>query len=488
MSSQTHAADGDSAQVPHANSPAATSTPRSRVILASLVGTTIEFYDFYIYTTAAVAVFPVLFFASGDSTAGLLASFTTFGAAFIARPLGSVIFGHFGDKIGRKATLVGALLTMGLATFLIGLLPTYHQIGIWAPTMLTILRFSQGLGLGGEWSGAALLASEYAQEGKRARAAMWPQLGAPIGFVLANGFILLLTTWLSFNSTRDKGNMDHTFLVWGWRIPFLLSVVMVAVGLYVRFKLEETPVFAKALENDEKVKAPLVEAFKVAWWPMIQGTFIMVACYVLFYLMTAWILSYGIGKTSAGNLGIDYSSFLIIQLLSITGFIIFIPVSGWAADRFGRRTQQLWTTIGMALFGLSFPFVISPSTVGTGAGANLLLITGFIFVGMCLMGLSFGSMSAYLPELYPTNVRYTASGIAYNMASILGAALTPIVAVWLTQVGGVGAVGLYLSAASGLSVLFILLTHETRDVDMNAVGSKNAGTQKASATQVGATH
>ena len=433
MSAQAHAASGEPVKRTPDTTSLANATPRSRVILASLVGTTIEFYDFYIYATAAVAVFPALFFASKDPTTELLASFATFGVAFIARPLGSIVFGHFGDKIGRKATLVGALLTMGLATFLIGLLPTYHQIGLWAPTMLTIMRFCQGLGLGGEWSGAALLASEYAEEGKRARAAMWPQLGAPIGFVFANGFMLLLTSWITFNSTVDGKNLNHPFLIWGWRIPFLLSIVMVAVGLYVRFKLEETLVFAKAVENDEKVKAPLVEAFKVAWWPMIQGTFIMVACYVLFYLMTAWILSYGIGKVENGGLGIAYRDFLVIQLISITGFALFIPLSGWLADRFGRRQQQLWTTIGMALFGC---------------------------------------MSAYLPELYPTNVRYTASGIAYNMASILGAALTPFVAVWLNQLGGVGAVGVYLAVASALSVVFILLTHETRDVDMNAVGSK----------------
>lgn len=451
---------------------AAAKIPRSRVIVASLVGTTIEFYDFYIYATAAVAVFPALFFASKDPTIELLASFATFGVAFIARPLGSVVFGHFGDKIGRKATLVGALLTMGLATFIIGLLPTYHQIGLWAPTMLAIMRFCQGLGLGGEWSGAALLASEYAEEGKRARAAMWPQLGAPIGFIFANGFMLLLTGWITFNSVTDGKNLEHPFLVWGWRLPFLLSIIMVIVGLYVRFRLEETPVFARAVENNEKVKAPLVWAFKVAWWPMIQGTFIMVACYVLFYLMTAWILSYGIGKAEAGGLGIPYHTFLSIQLISIIGFVLFIPVSGWAADKFGRRTQQLYTTVAMALFGCTFTLAISPASVGTGAGANTVQITVFMFIGMCLMGLSFGSMSAYLPELYPTNVRYTASGISYNIASILGAALTPFVAVWLNKVGGVGMVGLYLAGASALSILFILLTHETRDVNMHTVGSK----------------
>lgn len=446
--------------------------PRSRVILASLMGTTIEFYDFYIYATAAVAVFPVLFFTGGNDTAKLLASMATFGAAFIARPIGSIVFGHFGDRIGRKATLVGALLTMGLATFLIGLLPTYHQVGIWAPAMLTILRFTQGLGLGGEWSGAALLATEYAQEGKRARAAMWPQLGAPFGFILANGFMLLLTTFMGFNSAKNAGELNHSFLVWGWRVPFLFSILMVLVGLYVRFKLEETPVFKQAAERNEKVKTPLAEAFKVAWWPMIQGTFIMLATYVLFYLMTAWILSFGIGKVESGGLAIPYRTFLVIQLITILLFAAMVPVSGWLADKFGRRSSQLVITAGILVFGLSFGILMNPANVGTGADANILRIIVFMAIGMALMGLTFGSMSAYLPELFPTNVRYTASGISYNVASILGAALTPYAAVWLNSHGGVGAVGFYLAGAAVLTIIFMAITHETRDVDLNTMERK----------------
>lgn len=385
--------------------------PRSRVIMASLIGTTIEFYDFYIYATAAVAVFPALFFTGEDDTAKLLASMATFGAAFVARPIGSVIFGHFGDKVGRKATLVGALLTMGIATFLIGLLPTYYQIGLWAPIMLTILRFCQGLGLGGEWSGAALLATEYAEEGKRARAAMWPQLGAPFGFILANGFMLLLTVAMGFTSIAAGDGLDHNFLVWGWRIPFIASIIMVAVGLYVRFKLEETPVFKQAAARDEKVKTPLLEAFKVAWWPMIQGTFIMLATYVLFYLMTAWILSFGIGAAEKGGLGIPYRSFLIIQLITILFFAAMVPVSGWLADKYGRRSSQLVITTCIIAFGLCFGLLMNPEVVGTGAEANTGRIVLFMAIGMTFMGLTFGSMSAYLPELFPTNVRYTAPRI-----------------------------------------------------------------------------
>lgn len=443
--------------------------PRSRVIMASLIGTTIEFYDFYIYATAAVAVFPALFFTGEDDTAKLLASMATFGAAFVARPIGSVIFGHFGDKVGRKATLVGALLTMGIATFLIGLLPTYYHIGLWAPIMLTILRFCQGLGLGGEWSGAALLATEYAEEGKRARAAMWPQLGAPFGFILANGFMLLLTVAMGFTAAATGDGLNHNFLVWGWRVPFIASVIMVAVGLYVRFKLEETPVFKQAVAKDEKVKTPLVEAFKVAWWPMIQGTFIMLATYVLFYLMTAWILSFGIGAAEKGGLGIPYRSFLVIQLITILFFAAMVPVSGWLADKYGRRSSQLVITACIIAFGLCFGLLMNPEVVGTGAEANTSRIVLFMAIGMTLMGLTFGSMSAYLPELFPTNVRYTASGISYNVASILGAALTPYAAVWLNANGGVGAVGLYLAGAGVLTFIFMAITHETRDVDLSTM-------------------
>ncbi|WP_030015980.1 MFS transporter [Curtobacterium sp. S6] len=469
---ETSAATGSSAAAEDLTT-AAERVPRHRIITASLVGTTIEFYDFYVYATAAVAVFPALFFTGQDDTTKLLASMATFAAAFFGRPIGSVVFGHFGDRIGRKATLVGALLTMGLATFLIGLLPTYHQISFWAPAILTILRFAQGMGLGGEWSGAALLASEYAKPGKRAQAAMWPQLGAPLGFILANGFILLLTTWMNFDSSTDAGATDATFMVWGWRVPFLFSIAMVAIGLYVRLKLEETPVFKQSMRQGEKAKAPVVDAFKTAWKPMILGTFIMLSCYVLFYLMTAWILSYGIGNPAKGaGLGIPYHTFLKVQLLAVLFFAAFVPVSGWLADKIGRRRQQIATNILLVAFGLSFGIFMAPSTLGTGENANIPGLVLFISIGMAIMGLSFGSMSAYLPELFPTNVRYTGSGISYNVASILGAAITPYVAVWLNAQGGVSAVGWYLAGAAVITLIALFISHETRDVDLTEVGSR----------------
>lgn len=400
--------------------------PHGRIVIATMVGTTIEFFDFYIYATAAVSVFPQLFFPPGDAGAALLASMATFGIAFVARPIGSILFGHYGDRVGRKATLVGSLLLMGIATFLIGLLPTYQQIGVFAPALLAILRFCQGLGLGGEWSGAAILATETAQSGRRAWAAMWPQLGAPFGFILANGLFLLLTIWFGYNSRNaaDSG----VFLVWGWRIPFLLSILMVALGLYVRLKLDETPVFARAIERGEKLKAPLVQVFRHHLAPLIRGIFIMVATYGLFYLMTTWALSYAIGSVSLGFLGISYRNFLALQLISVLLFAVFIPVSGLLADRFGRRKLLLGVTAFIIIFGLCFNNFLSPDVAGTGDNANKGILLVFLSIGMALMGLAFGPMSALLPELFPTNIRYTGSGVAYNMASILGAALTPFVA------------------------------------------------------------
>lgn len=445
---------------------------RRRIIVASVIGTTIEFFDFYMYATAAVSIFPLLFFPKGEGAAALLASMATFGVAFVARPIGSILFGHFGDRIGRKATLIGSLLLMGLATFAIGLLPPYHAIGLLAPALLTLLRFCQGLGLGGEWSGAALLAAETAAPGKRAQAAMWPQLGAPFGFILANGFFLILTTLFEFRSASAR--FDDPFLAWGWRIPFLVSIVMVLVGLYARVKLQETPVFVRALERGEKLKSPLIEVMRNNFGALVRGAFIMVATYGLFYLMTTWILSYAIGRIELGSLGVDYRAFLNLQLISVLLFAGFIPVSGYLADRLGRRRLLVAVTGAIVLFGLSFGWFLSPATMGSGASANLGLMLVFLSLGMSLMGLSFGPMSALLPELFPTNTRYTGSGIAYNVASILGAALTPFVATWLASGYGAGSVGLYLAGLGLLTLAALLMSAETRATNLDTMADDAA--------------
>ncbi|WP_127125427.1 MFS transporter [Georgenia sp. SYP-B2076] len=441
--------------------------PRSRIIVASLVGTSIEFYDFYVYATAAISVFPLLFFPTSDAGGALLASLATFGVAFVARPIGSVVFGHFGDRTGRKATLLGSLLTMGIATVLIGLLPTYAQIGLWAPAMLAIMRFCQGLGLGGEWSGAALLATETAEKGKRARAAMWPQLGAPIGFFFANGFFLLLTIWMGHDSTNPAH--DGAFLTWGWRLPFLASAVIVVLGMYVRLKLEETPVFARSVARGEKVKTPLATVFRTSWRQLLQGTFIMLATYTLFYLFTTWILSYAIGAVENGMLGIGYRDFLVLQLAAILFFAAFVPVSGRLADKVGRKPFLIVVTTLILLFGLTFNMFLSPAVMGTGQDANMGLLLLFLVIGMTLMGLTFGVQSAILPELFPTNVRYTGSAIAYNFSSILGAAVAPFIAAWLVQSYGVGWVGVYLGAMAVLTLVALFTTKETRDKDLDGL-------------------
>ncbi|RIX26532.1 MFS transporter [Amnibacterium setariae] len=444
---------------------------RGRVIVASLVGTSIEFYDFYVYATAAVLVFPALFFPNDSPAAAQLSSFVTFGLAFLARPVGSVLFGHFGDRVGRKATLVASLLVMGIATFLIGVLPTFSAIGIAAPALLAVLRFTQGIGLGGEWSGAALLATENAPRSKRAIYGTFPQLGAPIGFILANTLFLVLSLTMS----------DAAFAAWGWRVPFLLSAVLVIVGLYVRLRLVETPAFTRTLETGTRARVPLGRVFRSSWRNVILGTFIMVATYVLFYFMTTFTLTYGTAKGSVAagqaaaeaagkpfnpatfQIGLGYlrNDFLVMLIIGVVFFGVFTPVAGLLADRFGRRPMLLVTTALIALFGLSFEVWF-----GGSAGAPV-VTTAFLAVGLALMGLTFGPMGALLPELFPTNVRYTGSAIAYNVASILGASIAPIVAVLLWQRDGdITLVGLYLTGAAVITFVALLLSRETRDVDL----------------------
>ncbi len=446
---------------------------RGRVIVASLIGTTVEFYDFYVYATAAVLVFPALFFPNQNETTQLLSSFAVFGVAFVARPLGSIVFGHFGDKFGRKGTLVASLLTMGIATFLIGCLPTAKVDG-WeflAPALLVVLRFAQGLALGGEWSGAALLATENAPANKRAIYGTFPQLGAPIGFIIANVIFLVFSYALT----------PAEFLAWGWRVPFLVSAVMVIIGLYVRLKLIETPAFTKVLESKEVAKLPLARVFKASWRQLILGTFIMLATYVLFYLMTTFTLTYGTRASSldaakaaaekAGKpmteaaaaafvpgLGFTRNDFLWMLIAGVVFFGIFTLVSGPLAEKYGRRKMLLTVTAGIFVFGLLFVPLFS----GGFAGTMALLIIGF-----SLMGLTFGPMGAILPELFPTNVRYTGSAISYNVSSILGAAVAPFVAVWLWEMakGSPVLVGVYLTVMSVLTLFALFVSKETRDLD-----------------------
>jgi metabolite-proton symporter len=438
-----------------ANSPA-------RVVFASLIGTTIEFYDFYVYATAAVLVFPHLFFPSSNETTALLASFAVFGAAMIARPLGAVFFGHLGDRIGRKTTLVYALLTMGIATVLIGLLPTYHTIGWIAPLLLVILRLAQGFAIGGEWSGAALVATENAPAGKRALYGTFPQLGAPLGFIIANGLFLIVAALLP---SDDPSRPSDAFLDWGWRIPFLFSAVMVIVGLWIRLQLVESTAFSKAVSTGKVVKLPMGEVVRLHWRELILGTFYMLATYVLFYLMTTFSLSYGRAPVDAAagqlpGLGYSYNDFVLMLIFGVVFFGIFTMISGLWADRLGRRKTLILVTLGIILFGLLWVPLLSLGFIGV----MLWLVLGF-----SLMGMTFGPMGALLPELFPTNVRYTGSGISYNVSSILGAAVAPFVAVWLWRMGEGSPmlVGVYLAVMAGVTLLALVIGKETKDMDIS---------------------
>jgi metabolite-proton symporter len=437
---------------------------RGRIAVASMAGTTIEFYDFYVYATAAVSVFPQLFFPRSNPTTALLASLATFGLAFLARPVGSILFGHFGDRVGRKATLVVSLLTMGIATFLIGLLPTYDQVGLIAPALLAVMRFCQGLALGGEWSGAALLATETARPGRRGWAAMWPQMGAPLGFLLANVVFLVLITLLGHGSLQPA--LNPSFYTWGWRIPFLLSSVMVVIGLYVRLRLAETPVFTRSTDRGERVKAPLVQVFRTSWRQLIIGTFVIVGAYSLFYIVTTWVLSYGTSARppKGSGLGMGYTGFLHMQLIAVLFFAAMLPVAGWLIDRFGRRPTLLVISVGIIAYGAVF----NPLLSADHASSATVLI--FLITGMALTGLAYGPMSAVLPELFPTNVRYTGSGISFNIASILGASVAPFIATWLTTNHGVTYVGIYLMVMAAISLIAQLAMPETGSSPLDTTG------------------
>lgn len=413
--------------------PAAPANSARRVLFASLIGTTIEFFDFYIYATASVIVFPKLFFPGSDPASAVLQSFATFSIAFFARPFGAALFGHYGDRIGRKATLVAALMTMGLSTIAIGLLPTYATVGVLAPLLLALCRFGQGLGLGGEWGGAVLLATENAPKGKRAWYGMFPQLGAPVGFILSNASFLLMAATLS----------DTQFLTWGWRIPFIASALLVAVGLWVRLRIAETPDFQRAIERQERVKVPIARVFAQQKSLLALGTIGAIATFVLFYIMTVFALNWG---TTA--LHYSKADFLPLQLVGVVFFGLTIPLSAIAADRIGYIRTLMWTTAAIVVFGLFLgPIFGSGSTVG---------VLAFLIIGFALMGFTYGPLGTALAEPFPTSVRYTGASLTFNLAGIFGASLAPYIATTLATTWGLQAVGWYLAGAAALTLVALV--------------------------------
>lgn len=413
-----------------------------RVLLASLVGTAVEFYDFYIYATAASLFFGALFFPASSPSAQLLAAYASLGLAFVARPVGAAVFGHFGDRVGRKSTLVASLLLMGGSTTAIAFLPTYHSIGWLASLILCILRFCQGLGLGGEWGGAALLAVENAPPGWRGRFGMVPQLGAPVGFIAANGFFLLLGLMLT----------PEQFLSWGWRLPFLASALLVGVGLWVRLKLTETPAFAAAVAEAKPERIPFTSIFHDHLKAMLAGTFGVVACFTLYYLVTAFALGYG-----TTTLGYARETFLIVQLGAILFMALGIVIAGVLSDRFNPRAVLIAGCVGTFVSGL----LLAPM-MGSG---SLLMIFLFLSLALLCMGFVYGPLGAWLPGLFPPLVRYTGASLAFNVGGILGGALAPMIAQVMADKGGLLPVGLYLSAAGAVSLVALLAVRNRPPVE-----------------------
>ena len=402
----------------------------ARILIASLVGTSVEFYDFYIYATAASLVFGPLFFPASSASAQLLASYASFGLAFLARPIGGALFGHFGDRIGRKSTLVASLLLMGLSTAAIALLPTYAMVGWVAPLLLCLLRFGQGVGLGGEWSGATLLAVENAPPGWRARFGMMPQLGAPVGFLAANGFFLALGATLSPDQFRD----------WGWRLPFLASSLLVALGLWVRLKLTETAAFAAALEAAPPPRVPIGTVLSGHLGRTLAGMLGVIACFALYYIATAFALGYG-----TTELGYPRQAFLEAQLGAILFMAAGILLAGWLADRTSPRRVLVWGCLGTILTGA----LIAPLL----GGGSIALAFLFLAIALLAMGFVYGPLGAWLPGLFPPHVRYTGTSLAFNIGGIIGGGLTPALAQMMATRGGLAPVGLYLAGAAVLSLI-----------------------------------
>ena len=417
----------------------ATITSNKRILTASLVGTGVEFYDFYIYATAASLVFGPLFFPKSDPGLQLLQSYLTFGLAFLARPLGASLFGHFGDRIGRKSTLVASLLLMGGSTMLIAFLPTYETAGWLAPLLLCTLRVGQGLGLGGEWGGAALLAVENAPPGWRARFGMFPQLGAPVGFIAANGLFLILGLTLT----------AEDFMAWGWRIPFLLSAILVGLGLWVRLRLTETPAFRAAIAKKPPPRVPLVTLLRHYGRQTLAGTFAVVACFAIFYVATAFALGHG-----TMNLGYPRETFLAVQLGAILSLAAGILLSGWLSDRFDPRLVLMAGCIVTIPAGLLLSAFL--------ASGSLVLVFAYLSLILLLMGFVYGPLGDWLPGLFPAQVRYTGASVAFNVGGIVGGGLAPIASQWLAEAYGLFWVGAYLTLAAAISLTALWLAGESR--------------------------
>ncbi|WP_294543117.1 MFS transporter [uncultured Limosilactobacillus sp.] len=417
--------------------------PVKTVILASMMGTAIEFFDFYAYGTASAAYFPKVFFPQMTPLLATLLSLLTFGVAFVARPVGSFVFGHFGDRLGRKKTLVVSLLVMGGATVAIGFIPGYQSIGVSGALLLCLCRFVQGIGLGGEWSGAVLVATENAPADKRALYGAFPEVGAPIGFFICNGLFYFLEKMLT----------PAQMMSFGWRVPFWASSVLVVIGLYVRHRLQETPLFKLAQERDNTTRSPLKEVFKENWREILKGTFLMGATYAMFFTLTTWSLSFA---TTA--LGFSHSEFLLLLMAAIVEFAVLIMTTSVLADKVGRKKVLMTASVALVVFSLVFPYFLEGQR-------NMVGVLLFLGLGFVVMGTLYGPVGAVLPELFPTKVRYSGAGITYNLAAVVGAAVAPTITTWLIATFGLHYAGMYMFVLAVVSVVAWALTPETKNVD-----------------------
>lgn len=417
--------------------------PVKTVILASMMGTAIEFFDFYAYGTASAAYFPKVFFPQMTPLLATLLSLLTFGVAFVARPVGSFVFGHFGDRLGRKKTLVVSLLVMGVATVAIGFIPGYQSIGVGGALLLCLCRFVQGIGLGGEWSGAVLVATENAPADKRALYGAFPEVGAPIGFFICNGLFYVLEKMLT----------PAQMMSFGWRVPFWASSVLVVIGLYVRHRLQETPLFKLAQERDNTTRSPLKVVFKENWREILKGTFLMGATYAMFFTLTTWSLSFA---TTA--LGFSHSEFLLLLMAAIVEFAVLIMTTSVLADKVGRKKVLMTASVALVVFSLVFPYFLEGQH-------NMVGMLLFLGLGFMVMGTLYGPVGAVLPELFPTKVRYSGAGITYNLAAVVGAAVAPTITIWLIATFGLHYAGMYMFVLAVVSVVAWALTPETKDVD-----------------------